>query len=252
MNRPVHQALLLAATTLIILSLACSLPFSEPAELPDDGPPVPVSKQSAASFVAKVIASTQQATETQTVRFTVSEEEVTSALSYAAELAAFSQGGPLFEGLEQFDTSQLDDQELPPEIEQLRDLGETLRGITGEGRSQGDGGLLDIRLRLEEPQIYFLGDGSMILRGYGRFSRWRLPMRVVVSPSIQEGQIELDFIEGQLGSLPLPEFLFDPLGGLISQALMAGQDYARITELTVSEGTMTFAGEVSLDSLPGN
>jgi hypothetical protein len=243
--------LLASLATLISFSLACSMPFSGEAELPDDGPPVPVSKESAASFVTKIIETGQQAAVNQTVRFTITEGEVTSALTYATDLAAFSQGNQLFEGLEQFDTENLEGQALPPELERLQDLGDALGGIGGDD-SQTASGPLDLRLRLEEPQVYFLGSGEMILRGYGRLSRWRLPMRVVVAPYIQQNEIQLDFVEGQLGSIPLPEFLFDPLGGLIAASLTAGQDYAQITELTVTEGALTFAGQVNLESLPGN
>lgn len=250
MNR-VSKPILLAAISLALLSLACSMPFSGPAELPNDGPPVPVSKESAASFVSKVLQSSQQAAQTQSVQFTVTDEEVTSALSFAADLAAFSQGGPAFEGLEGFDPGTLDGQDLPPELEQFRDLGDLLGQVSGEAGGAGSG-LLDIRLRLEEPQVYFLGSGDMILRGYGRFSRWRFPMRVVVAPSVLGGEIELDFVEGQLGSVPLPAFLFDPLGNLLGQALLAGQDYAEITELTITEGALTFDGRVNLENFQGN
>ncbi|MFP3854348.1 MAG: hypothetical protein ACLFWD_08665 [Anaerolineales bacterium] len=250
MNRA-SRPILLVALTLAMLSVACSMPFSGPAELPDDGPPVAVSKESAASFVSKVLQSSQQAAQTQSVRFTVTDEEVTSALSFAADIAAFSQGSQAFEGLEGFDPGALDGQDLPPEVERLRDLGDLLGQFSGEGGGTGSG-LLDLRLRLEEPQVYFLASGDMILRGYGRFSRWRFPMRVVVAPSIQADQIELDFVEGQLGAVPLPAFIFDPLGGLFGQALLAGQDYAEITELTVTEGALTFAGQVNLENFQGN
>lgn len=234
----------LSAIALIVLtSLACSLPSLGEPELPDDGPPVPVSQKAAVSFVTKVLIVGGQAGQTQSVRVTVTQEEVTSALSYGADLAAYSQGGPVFEGLGNLPLEDLPTDELPLESQGFRDLAESLGGLSGEGDERG-GLLPDLRLKLEEPQVYFRGDGSMILRGYGRLWRWRQPLRVVIAPRAAEGELVLDFVEGQLGALPLPEFLFDPLGGLISRALLAGQDYATISEITVTEGTLTFAGEL--------
>jgi hypothetical protein len=237
---------------LVLASLACSFPLNHSGELPDDGPPLEVSRQSAASFVSKILESGRQAATSQTVRFTITEQEATSALHYASELAAFSQGGPLFEGLEQFNPGALENQELPPEAAMLRDLGEALGDIGGNQPSNASSNPLNLQVRLEQPQVRFLGSGEMILRGYGRISTLRLPLRVVLTPTIQEGQINFDFVEGQLGSLPLPALLFDPLGVVIGRALTAGQDYAQITVLSVTEGALTFAGQISLNNLPGN
>lgn len=235
---------LLALTALLAASLACSLPASSPPELPDDGPPVAVSRSAAVSFVTKVIAIGQQASSTQSVRFTVTEEEVTSALAFGSDLAVYARGGPVFEGLSELELGDLPTEDLPPEAQRFRQLAESLGRVSGGG-DQGDRGLISLfRLRLEEPQVYFRADGRMIVRGVGRFARWRQPLRVVIAPRARQGELELDFVEGQLGSLPLPEFLFDPLGNLLSQVLLAGQDYATITELTVADGSLTFAGEL--------
>lgn len=236
--------LVLAMSALFAASLACSLPTGGPAELPDDGTPVPVSQKAAASFVTKVLAVGEQATSAQSVRFTVTQEEVTSALSYGAELAAYAQGGPVFEGLGGLDTSDLATEDLPPEAQRFRDLAEALGGATSEGEGGLASWIPDLRLQLEEPQVYFRGDGRMIVRGIGHLWRWSQPVRIVVAPRASQGELELDFVEGQLGWLTLPEFLFDPLGNLLSRAILAGQDYAAITELTVSEGSLTFAGEL--------
>ncbi|MDX1599983.1 MAG: hypothetical protein R3191_00560 [Anaerolineales bacterium] len=244
---PFHRRspLLVLACALLAATVACSMPsLGGEAELPDDGQPVPVSQQAAASFVTKVIVAGEQATNQQSVRFTVTEQEVTSALSYGAELAAYSQGGPMFEGLGSLPVDDLPADQLPPEAQRFRDLAESLGGLTGDREGSGGGLLPDLRLKLEEPQVYFRADGRMIVRGYGVLWRWRQPLRVVIAPRASEGELELDFVEGQLGSLPLPEFLFDPLGNLLSQALLAGQDYAAITELTVGDGVLTFAGEL--------
>lgn len=231
-------------TALLTAALACSLPSSQGAELPDDGPPVAVSRGAAVSFVTKVIAIGGQASTSQSVRFTITQEEVTSALAYGSELAIYAQGGPVFEGLSNLEVGDLPTEDLPPQAQRFRQLAESLDHVTGSEEG-GTRRLFSLfRLRLEEPQVYFKSDSRMIVRGVGRLARWQQPLRVVFAPRAEEGELELDFVDGQLGSLPLPEFLFDPLGELLSQALLAGQDYAAITELTVADGTLTFAGEL--------
>lgn len=238
------RAGLVVVSALLTAALACSLPSSEGAELPDDGPPVAVSRAAAISFVTKVISIGGQASTAQSVRFRITQEEVTSALAYGSDLAAYAQGGPVFEGLGNLDLGDLPTEELPAEAQRFRQLAESLNRATGSEEGGARGLISLFRLRLEDPQVYFKSDGRMIVRGVGRLARWRQPLRVVIAPRAREGEIELDFVEGQLGALPLPEFLFDPLGELLGQALLAGQDYAAITELTVADGTLTFAGEL--------
>lgn len=248
---------LLTLSALLVTTLACSLPSFGRAELPDDGPAVAVSGAAASRFFSKALASGQSAATTQSVRFTVTQEEATSALAIGAQLAAFSQAGPAFDGLDSL-------QGVPgTDLEQLLGakggsvpdgLPPGLTGLFGGKGSQSGGvsgpSLPDLRLKLEEPQVYFKVDGRLILRGYGRLWRWRQPIRVVVAPSAIDNALDLDFVEGQLGPLPLPEFLFDPIGKLLAKVLLAGRDYAEISELTVGNGTMTFAGSLHLDELP--
>ncbi len=251
-RRRAPQRGILVVAALLMAAIACSLPSSEAAELPDDGPAVAVSKAAAVSFVTKVISIGGQASTTQSVRFTLTQEEVTSALTYGSDLAVYAQGGAVFEGLSNLEMGDVPTEELPPVAQRFRRLAESLGRVAGNEEGGARGLISLFRLRLEEPQVYFKSDGRMIVRGVGRLARWRQPLRVVIAPRVREGEIEFDFVEGQLGALPLPEFLFDPLGGLLSQVLLAGQDYAAIRELTVGNGTLTFAGElrVPLDSQP--
>lgn len=237
------RALLLIAG-LGLATLACSLPKLAPAEMPDDGAPVSVSQEAAVRFVTKIVGLGQQASASRVVSFTVTQEEVTSALAYATELASYAQGGPVFEGLAGLQMDDLPMDQLPPEARRFRQLADSL-GSAASNQQEGRF-WLDLRLQVEEPQVYFKSDGRMILRGYGRLARWRQPMRVVIAPRAEQSEIELDFVEGQLGSIPLPELLFDPLGELIGQALLAGEDYASIDRLEVDEGTLSFSGELQL------
>lgn len=235
---------LAAAVLLTFSTLACTLPGGSEASLPDDGPPVAVSQGAASSFAAKALASAEGSG---TLSFTITQEEATSAVAVGVQLMTLSKNNPLLENFDeipdQIDLDQMtEDLEVTPEIEALL---KRFSGSDGQGPN-----LPNLRLGLDEPQIYFKGDGRMILRGYGLLGNWRLPLRVVTKPRAARGELELDFVEGQIGRLPLPEFLFDPLGKVVSRMLLAGQDYAEISQLTVGPGTLTFTGRVNVDNLP--
>jgi len=257
MSRPSFSlyGFLLGLVSIVLLSTGCALGKHGAASLPDDGPIIPVSQEAAVSFAKKTLAGTSETQGGGTIRFTVTQEEVTSALAVGARWASYSQGGPLFEGVpglegvldgqevEQLLDSQgsdvLQGSDVPP---QIIDLLDNLREREGSGIN-----LPDIRLKLEEPQVYFKGDGRIILRGYGRLLRWRLPVRMVIAPSAAQGELILDFVEGQIGKFPMPKFLFDPLGDLLARVLLSGRKFAQISELTVREGVMTFSGRLSLE-----
>jgi hypothetical protein len=66
----------------------------------------------------------------------------------------------------------------------------------------------------------------------------------VVAPRVEAGEIEFDFVEGQLGRAELPEGLFDLVGGGLREILLAGQDYVAVTALQVGEGRATFSGRL--------
>lgn len=236
-----------------ILFAGCALNSGESAGLPDDGPPVPVSQDAAVRFAQKTMGATAQTESGDVMRFTVTQEEATSALWIGSLLFSSSREKPDFQGipalegikdvqdlnkiLESQSNDVLDGSEIPP---QILDLLRNLNKERGEGLD-----IPDIRLKLEDPQVYFKGNGRIILRGVGHFLRWRLSMRVVIAPRASRGELVLDFVEGQIGSLPMPEFVFDPMGSLLSRVLLSGREYAEIIELKVEAGTLTFAGRLS-------
>ena len=107
------------------------------------------------------------------------------------------------------------------------------------------------KLAIEELEVRFKGNGHIVVRGYGQVRKLRQPLRVVVAPRASDGELVLDFVEGKLGPVPLPEPLFDLIGKALSRAILAGQDYAEIQEITVAEGTLTLRGRYSQESLEG-
>jgi hypothetical protein len=129
-----------------------------------------------------------------------------------------------------------------PELEGI-DLGR-YRDLLGEGGRMpvlGEDGLR-LRLTIQEPQVYFLSSGSMLVRGEARFLVLSLPVRVVTAPRASQGELVLDFVEGQLGPVPMPEILFDYIGKGLARALLAGREVAEITEIRVTDGVLTISG----------
>lgn len=252
----IRGRIVLVLSLMVFLAGGCSGRAEGQLKLPDDGPPVRVSQEAAVRFAQKALSSTSTTDSGGVIRFTITQEEATSALAIGARLASYSQGGPLFEGIPELEgmagsqdlKKMLESQgehvlqasDLPPQIQDLvKNFGKDERGGVN---------LPDLRLKLEEPQVYFKSDGRIILRGYGILFRWRIPMRLVVAPRASQGELQLDFLEGQLGALPMPGFLFDPLGNLLAKVLLAGREYAAITELTVRAGSLSFSGRLSLDN----
>jgi len=197
--------------------------------LPDDGPPVSVSNAAASRLFEKVLSAVESAAQTQSVRFTVTDEEVTSALALGAQFVTFTPAGPVIDGL----PGSPDSQSAPG----LQGLG--LPDSSGQG---GGLSLSNLGLKVEEPQVRFTGDGRMILEGFGRVGSWRQPVRVVMAPRATEGELDLHFVEGRIGSLPLPAFVFNPIGKALSSLILAGSDTLDIREISINQGSMTLAG----------
>jgi hypothetical protein len=242
-----HLAALTFAAALLLAS--CQRPAFLDSELPDDGPPIQPTQEAALRFVEKVTDAGQAGVRSGQSALTVTQAEVTSFLNVGAQLA---------EQLQQFQNVEtLDDL---AQIENIKDLqvdglgGETLRRWQQLAQKrEGLSGLrlpdLSLRLSIQEPQVYFKGNGHIIVRGYGQMRSVRQPLRLVVAPRAREGKLVLDFVEGKLGPVPLPETLFDLIGKALSRAILAGQDYAEIQEITVTEGTLTLRGRYDKESL---
>lgn len=96
---------------------------------------------------------------------------------------------------------------------------------------------------LRDPQVYLKGDGTLILRGAILFQERRQPIRVVARPEALDGLLRVDITEGRIGPVPVPGPILDQLESQLAQAILAGQEYARLDSITVAEGSVTLVGE---------
>lgn len=200
------------------------------------GPPVPVSEEAATSFFEKVVRAGRQGAETHRVSLTITEREATSALALSAEVAEVYQAM----------------QTMSPEELEAADPARIRERVRRREARESDGSLgariahaLNPRIGLRDPQVRFLADGRIVVSGWVYAWRWRQPALIVVAPRAERGEMELDFVEGRLGRLPAPEWLFDQTGRLLSSVILMGRDYAEITALRVEQGRLTLRGEVA-------
>lgn len=236
---PVHTHAWLAGLVLLaaILLSACAGRAEEQVEL--EPAPVPVSTEAAERFFSKALAAGQQALMDQSVHLTVTHEEVTSALALVARFVAFSPSGVSI------------DREMFPQGDQLpSDAGipeglEDVIPLDPDGEGSGLlGGFTDsLRLKILDPQVRFTAAGQIDIRATGQLGERERPIHLVLAPRASQGELELDFVEGSLGGLPIPELIFDSIGNLMARLILAGQDYIRVNEITVVQGSLTLSGE---------
>lgn len=198
--------------------------------------PVPVSTEAAQRFFSKALNAGQQALQDQSVHLVLTDEEVTSALALATRFVAFSPTGVSI------------DRETLPAGQQLPDesqFPEGLREVLPFEESDGLlGGLTDsLRLKILDPQVRFTAEGLIDIRAVGQVGDSERPIHLVLAPTASNGELELDFVEGNLGGLPMPELIFDPIGNLLARMILAGQEFIRVDEITVVRGTLTLSGE---------
>jgi hypothetical protein len=222
---------------------ACQLPRVGQADLPDDGPPIATSQTAARQFVEKVTDAGLNGSKTGKFALTVTEEEVTSFVQIGAQLAEQLQEAKNLETLE--DLAQIQDLEGLEGIEELEQWQELARRREGLPKIRLPD--LSLRLGIQDPEVRFQANGQIVVRGYGQVRRMRQPLRAVVTPRASDGELVLDFVEGNLGPVPLPEGLFDLIGEGLAHVILLGQDYAEITLIDVLEGVLTISGRYSTE-----
>jgi hypothetical protein len=230
---------LLVAVVVAVLALgACQAPGFLQAELPDDGPRVKTSQAAARRFAEKMAAAGERATESKRLRLTVTEKEVTSFLNIGSELAGQLQAAYGVDSLAQLE--QLQRQQALQNAEGLPEWVGLL------GRAQDTLGLdlpdANLRVRVQEPEVRFEGNGQMVVRGYAQLLSLRQPLRLVMAPRASQGELVLDFVEGDLGPLSVPEGLVDLVGKGLARLILAGHDYVEVSRIEVADGSLTLSG----------
>lgn len=228
---------------IVVLSVAtCSFGVDPSTLTASYGDPVPSSAEAATRVLTRGAQVLQRAPDAGAVRLTLTESEATSALSLGMMLPELMMAA----------------NRIPPEeIQQARDLEALRERIWREADAQlaeiaGRSSVrqrilmkLDPRIRTGDVQVRFEESGEVVVAGFVQAWRFRLPGLFVVAPRAQGGEMDLDFVSGRLGRMPLPELAFDWMGGLVASAILLGQDYAEVSEISVGDGTLTFEGRLT-------
>ena len=230
---------LIAIAVVAVVAAGVYAFVSTGASLPDDGPPVETSTEAAVSFLTKITDAGQAAAGADSLTIAVTDEEVTSFLRIGSELAELAQTEDVA-GLEDLDPDAFAD---IPNGDRLRDALALRDRIPSLPRLAPDD--FALRVAFRDPEVRFRDDGTVIVRGTARFLFLTIPARVVVAPRAEDGDLEFDFVEGQFGRLPLPERLIDLAGAGLTELILAGQDYASVDRIAVTEGTLTFSGRLA-------
>ncbi|MFC2030858.1 hypothetical protein ACFLWA_09045 [Chloroflexota bacterium] len=237
MKKAVRALLALLAVVLVTGSGALAPAAGRPAYAASraDGPTVAISPKAALRLVEKVTAAGQKAVETGELNLTVTDKEVTSFLNILTMVS-----GQLGELQNLGDVEGLQELAGGAEAAELQQLLSIIQ--QGEGATGLDASNLTLRLTIKEPEVRFTAEGRIEVGGYVAVLFWRWPVSAVVAPRASEGEIVLDFVEGDLGPISMPEVVFDLVGKGLAQGILAGQDYGEVTKINVSEGKLTIRG----------
>jgi hypothetical protein len=230
--------LLLALLAVLLVVGACQAPGFLQADLPDDGARVATSQAAALRFAEKVANAGERATESKRLNVTVTEGEVTSFLNIGSTMTQQLQAIYGVDSLAQLSQSQraqaLQSVDGLPQWAGLLDRAQETLGF-----ELPDGAW---RVRIQEPEVRFERNGQIIVRGYAQAWILRQPLRLVMAPRTSEGELVLDFVEGTLGPLSVPEGLVDLAGKGLARLILAGNDYVEVSKVEVADGTLTLSG----------
>jgi|GEM_PF-2354060 len=208
-----------------------------------NGQPEPVvetSPEAARTFVEKVVATGEEGADGDEVTLAVTQEEVSSFLDLASRVArvAAAQGADSLSDVEQMDPAT-----LPQGAEELPELLAMLRA---------EGNLPDVELpdlefwsRIVEPRVRFEGDGEMVVTGRVDLLGFQQPVRIVAVPRPEGNRVFLTFVEGSIGPVPMPAWLADQLVTNVDALMLMGQDYASVSDVTVTEGELSVTGRLA-------
>ena len=203
-------------------------------------PAIETSPEAARTFVEKVVATGEEGADGDEVTLAVTQEEVSSFLDLASRVArvAAAQGADSLSDVERMDPAT-----LPEGAEELPELLAMLRA---------EGNLPDVELpdlefwsRIVEPRVRFEGDGEMVVTGRVDLLGFQQPVRIVAVPrpdaALDKGQEH----PVAFGPVPLPTWLANQLVTNVDALLVMGQDYASVSDVTVTEGELSVTGRLA-------
>lgn len=205
------------------------------------GPPVPATTDAARSLMEKSGRSLQGAAADRAVALTVTEAEATSALGLGLMMPELMRAADRVPRSEIQGITDLEELRLRIQ-EEMRRTETAAQGLAGLG--QRIARALDPQLRTGDVQVRFEENGHVVVAGYLQAWWFRQAALFVVAPRAASGSLELDFVEGKLGRVPLPEPLFDLVGDAAASAILMGRDYAEISRLSVADGTLHIEGRL--------
>jgi hypothetical protein len=230
---------------LLIVALSvttCSFGVDPSSLTAEYGEPVTASTGDAARVLTRGVDVLRAAPATGAVRLTMTESEATSALSIGLMIPDLMQAA-----------GRIPEEEIQqaPDLEALRERVWREADLQRREIAERSGPVerillkLDPRIRTGDIQVRFEASGEVVVAGYVQAWRFRQPGMFVVAPSAQDGALELDFVSGRLGRLPMPELAFDWIGGAVARAILLGQGIAQVSEISVGDGTITLEARVA-------
>jgi len=202
------------------------------------GEPIPATKAAATDFLERAEAALLAAPDRRAIRITLTQEEATSVLSLGLMLP---------EVMRAMESVPQERMREAPSVAEMRAVIRSHRSaVEAEGGWIGRAlGALDPDLRTGDTQVRFTADGEVVMGGYVQAWSFKLPALLVVRPRASSGELVLDFVQGRLGRLPAPEWIFDRLGDGIAALVLMGREHAEVSEITVRPGRLVLEGRLA-------
>jgi hypothetical protein len=220
-----------------LLSGCCPWLSLPEAQLPDDGPPIKTSVADAQRFVDKMKEAGETLDATKELDLAITQEEITSFLGIGAKVSEQMQ---VLGVKDSGELVKLKGDEDFQRIEGFQELVELIEGPEGAGgRAVAE---MSLRLPLQEPQVYFKESGEVAIRGYAEIAGQRQPFRLVIAPKTVDGNLVLDFVEGQFGPVPIPKELADQVFDQMALGFAAADTAIQFKDVKVGAGTFSISG----------
>lgn len=237
-NRHVLRRLGIGVFVVVLAVTTCSYGVDPDRLTAGYGEPVPATREAASRLIQRASWAVRAASANGELRLVVTEEEATSALSLGLLMPE------LMRTMQNTSPEEIRAASTVPELrELLHERRRSARPAVGWVGRIFDA--IDPELRTGDTQVRFTDEGEIVVGGYIQAWSFRLPGLMVVRPRASSGELELDFVEGRLGRLPAPEWVFDRFGEAVAGLVLMGRDRVEISDIRVERGRLVFAGRLA-------